>query len=161
MHPQEISLNECGENKEVFVSLRPHLPIRKKDFIFEVGYNGMKNVVGDICVRGTLTSTGAAEHRKCLATMTKWHKSYHPFWISITAICQNMNQNEPNFNPVEVKFDTEHYNGKNNEFWINYVFPPIKVKLIKSHLFCLPKIKTQLIKFYMKTKDRSKSNILT
>ena len=133
MDPPVIHVNECGGNNKKFVSLRPHLPIRIKNFTFEVGYNGEENVVGDICVRGKLSVNTNPE--KCLAKLTEWHKPYHPLWIRLTAICQKIEQIQSNLSSVVVKFHTNFHDPHNNWFWTSYNFPPIKVKLTTSSIY--------------------------
>jgi hypothetical protein len=106
----------------VFVSLRPHLPIRGRPFKFEIFYKGSKheNVVGKICVRGTEVYT------RCVSELTAKHSFYRPSWIRITAICPKTDSARTT-SEVNVIFHNAFNDGLSNLFWSGYNFLPIKV----------------------------------
>jgi hypothetical protein len=131
VHPRTVYLDECAGNKEVSVSLRPSLPIRKKSFKFEVGYNGKENIGGKICIRGKISNF------RCLTELTERHVSYRPLWIRITAVCETIKQLGTTRSNVEVKFHTAVLHPDNNPFWANYDFLPIKVTIYNFDICCV------------------------
>ena len=123
MHPRTIHLHECERDKEVFVSLRPHLPIRGRPFKFEILYNGSKHqdVVGKICIRGEKIQ------QRCVGELTDRYSFYRPSWIRITAICPRTDSARTT-SEVDVNFHNDGFNdGQSNLFWSSYKFLPIKV----------------------------------
>ena len=115
-------MSDCEKNKEVFVSLKPYLPIRQKPFQFEIGYDGSRNVPGKICIRGEIN-----KWKRCLIELKEKHAYYRPLWIKIIAICPTIKNLETRNSSLEVKFHTQYLHDKSNEFWSSYMFPSIKV----------------------------------
>jgi hypothetical protein len=131
VHPRTVYLDECAGNKNVFVSLRPSLPIRKKSFKFEIGYNGKENIGGKICIRGKISNL------RCLTELTERHVSYRPLWIRITAVCKTIKELVKTRSNVEVKFHTKLYQLDNNNFWMHYDFLPIKVTIYNLIIYII------------------------
>ncbi|XP_028412362.1 uncharacterized protein LOC114535180 isoform X2 [Dendronephthya gigantea] len=131
VHPRTIYLDECETNREIFVSLRPVLPIRKTSYKFEIGYEEEhQNTLAKICIRGRISSD------RCLSELTERHNFYHPLWIRITAVCPSIETGE-SLKEVKVRFHNQKADLTNNLFWYNYDFLPIKVTNdVNEFTFC-------------------------
>jgi hypothetical protein len=131
VHPTVIYFNDCDKKskKEVFVSLRPHLPIRKKDFHFEVSYNTTENILDKICIKKTeITSGVGTSIGDCSIALTKNHNRHRPLWIKILAVCVTIRNGAKSRGNLEVSFYKSFGHDENNSFWESYKFPSIQVR---------------------------------
>ena len=147
MHPTVIYFNDCDKSskKEIFVSLRPHLPIRIRDFHFEVSYNATENILDKICIKKTKTTNVAgATISDCSTALTKIHNRHRPLWIKILAVCATIRNGAKSRGNLEVSFHKKFVDFRNNEFWQSYIFPSIRVSNIRNRNF--PKLNIERVK---------------
>ena len=115
--------NDQNANKEVYVSLRPHIPIRRKPYIIEMAFSGNDDQEGRVCVRGKIP-TGS---EMCVAELTPGHSIDSPLWIRVIASC-NRRPADLATKAVNLTFHAGNFlSERSNYFWLDYQFPEIKV----------------------------------
>jgi hypothetical protein len=121
-------MKDCGKDtnreKEVFISLRPHIPVRGKPYSFEIASIGNQNEVGRICVRGKIPT----DEQVCAVSLTSNHSIHFPLWIAVVASCSRRSPANSPPQAVNIEFHSQNRFGEHlNEFWFNYMFPSIQV----------------------------------
>ena len=140
MFPTTFGMKECGidnklglpQKREVIVSLIPNIPVREKPVTFKIASNVIPLRSG-ICVKAD-----QGELNSCAIKIWPYHSADRPLTFKLRTVCNTVESVEPQ-DTVEFTFNTVEYNGENNEFWLNYQLPTIKVGcMIKMILFsCL------------------------
>ena len=116
--------NDANARKEVYVSLRPHIPIRKKNYTFEMLFQSSDGQDGTICVRGKVPEAS----KRCTADLTPQHSIHSPLWIRMIASCIRQTSTSGETKAVNLTFFSGNLFGPNvNFFWYDYKFPQIQV----------------------------------
>lgn len=122
-------MSDCGvgTQREVVITLRPHLPIRGKQLLVDLWSPHQNSGIDSICVRGV----GDFEH--CGITFRDGHQEGAPLRFKIMTTCP-VAQTEGKKKLVEYLLQTRKNPTQSNIFWNGYVFPPIKVMKLYTFL---------------------------
>ena len=128
MFPTTFGMKECGidndlgllQKREVIVSLIPNIPVREKPVTFKIASNVIPLRSG-ICVKAD-----QGELNSCAIKIWPYHSADRPLTFKLRTVCNTVESVEPQ-DTVEFTFNTVEYNGENNEFWLGYKLPRIKV----------------------------------
>ena len=119
--------NDCGEkDREVIITLRPHLPIRKKPVRIGIATPKNKKLIDEICVVGDKVG-----FQDCGIVFDKDHRVGRPLRFKLMTNCGTGDKEE--FNQDDT-YELQHniFNFQLiNRFWINHNFPVIKVSIEK------------------------------
>ena len=117
-------MEECGNDRkrEVIITLRPHIPIRKKPVVVEIATLRDKSLVDGICLRGD-----KEELAQCSITLSTKHTKDLPLTIRLRTTC-----GLPETPNKEVNFKLGNLLGdpsQTNLFWLHGFnsLPTIKV----------------------------------
>ena len=120
MFPTSINLHECGGDavRKVFITLRPHLPIRMKPYKLRISEE-LGNAVDKVCIRGVISD------EQCQIQLTDQHSFTSPLRIMVKTSCSQFDT-AVGYSSVDVHLKLPLY-GDNNPFWQYYNFPRLKV----------------------------------
>lgn len=113
-------LNDCGErNREVIITLRPHLPIRVASV--KVDLVSLRNqLIDEICV------VGEQEFSECGLIFKKNHRVGRPLRFKLMTSCATGDKSKTQ----EETYQLLHgFYGPPNGFWLKHDFPIIKVHI--------------------------------
>ncbi|XP_028411934.1 von Willebrand factor D and EGF domain-containing protein-like [Dendronephthya gigantea] len=127
--PQHVTLNECGNDRHITITLRPHLPINERPFNFEI-HPENNEYVNEICVRGEISNE--VQNPRCETQLKTSNSFYKPLHIKLLASCKQFVQNANQPDVATFKFHQPIYSATNNKFWISYQFPTITVTVNRA-----------------------------
>ena len=123
--PTFIPINDCGEtDREVIVTLRPHLPIRGNPVNVAVASPTTK-LIDEICVVGD-----ADGFHDCGMVFQPGHRVGRPMRFKLMTNCATGDKSATLEDTYQLQPGFFDFN-KVNRFWVNHEFPEIKVRRTK------------------------------
>lgn len=120
MSPTFIPINDCGEkDREVIVTLRPHLPIRGKPVKIDIASPATK-LIDEICVVGDREG-----FHDCGMVFEPGHRVGRPLRFKLMTGCGTGDKSEKLDGTYQLQHSFTDFNI--NSFWVNHQFPIIKV----------------------------------
>ncbi len=116
-------INDCGErDREVIITLRPHLPIRGKPVNIDIASPTTK-LIDEICVVGDKEG-----FQDCGVVFQPGHRVGRPMRFKLMTNCATGDKSATLDATYELQHNFFDFN-KTNRFWVNHRFPQIKVGL--------------------------------
>ncbi len=119
--PTFIPINDCGaRDREVIITLRPHLPIRSKPINIDMYIAKQSKLIDEICV------VGDKGFKDCGVVFQPGHPVGQPMRFKLMTNCATGDKSAT----LNTNYELQHLYSENiNEFWANHRFPKIKVGL--------------------------------
>ena len=118
--PTYIPINDCGErDREVIITIRPHLPIRVKPVKIDI-VSPTTKLIDEICVVGDKEG-----FQDCGIVFETGHRVGRPIRFKLMTNCGTGDQSKT----LAATYQLQHsfFDLNINRFWVNHQFPTIKV----------------------------------